>query len=249
MRTFHRYLVAEDRRPDDPTVDVEGVRVPAGLPKPLTEAEVVSLLDVVTGSDPVARRDRALLELLYATGARISEACGLSSGDIDFDSRLVRLFGKGSKERIVPFGRAAAAALDEWFAPDGRLALVPAQWRRRNDAEAVFLNARGGRLSRQAAWAVVRRHGGGPGYVICRRTSCATRAPRTCSITAPTCASCRSCSVTPRSRRRRCTRRSARSGCSTCIAPPIRALLRHDDFPLGAPLRHIALPAATVAGR
>ena len=110
VRTFHRYLVAEDLRPDDPTVDVEGVRVPAGLPKPLTEAEVVSLLDVVTGSDPVARRDRALLELLYATGARISEACGLSSGDIDFDSRLVRLFGKGSKERIVPFGRAAAAA-------------------------------------------------------------------------------------------------------------------------------------------
>jgi tyrosine recombinase XerD len=178
VRTFHRYLAAEDLRPDDPTVDVEGVRVPAGLPKPLTEAEVVSLLDVVTGSDPVARRDRALLELLYATGARISEACGLSSGDIDFDGRLVRLFGKGSKDRIVPFGRAAAAALDEWFAPDGRMALVPAQWRRRNDAEAVFLNARGGRLSRQAAWAVVRRHGRRAGlrdlspHVL--RHSCAT---------------------------------------------------------------------------
>ena len=178
VRTLHRYLVAEELRPDDPTIDVEGVRVPAGLPKPLTEAEVVALLDVVTGSDPVARRDRALLELLYATGARISEACGLSSGDIDFDARLVRLFGKGSKERIVPFGRAAAAALDEWFAPDGRMVLVPAQWRRRNDAEAVFLNARGGRLSRQAAWAVVRRHGRRAGlrdlspHVL--RHSCAT---------------------------------------------------------------------------
>ena len=178
VRTLHRYLVAEELRPDDPTIDVEGVRVPAGLPKPLTEAEVVALLDVVTGADPVARRDRALLELLYATGARISEACGLSSGDIDFDARLVRLFGKGSKERIVPFGRAAAAALDEWFAPDGRMALVPAQWRRRNDAEAVFLNARGGRLSRQAAWAVVRRHGRRAGlrdlspHVL--RHSCAT---------------------------------------------------------------------------
>ena len=81
--------------------------MPAGLPKPLSEAEVTALLDAVAGHDPVGLRDRALLELLYATGARISEACGLSMGDIDFDGRLVRLFGKGSKERIVPFGRAA----------------------------------------------------------------------------------------------------------------------------------------------
>ena len=80
-------------------------------------------------------------------------------GDIDFDGRLVRLFGKGAKERIVPFGRAAGAALDEWFSPRGRIVLVPARWRRRDDAEAVFLNRRGGRLSRQAAWAVVRRYG------------------------------------------------------------------------------------------
>ena len=80
-------------------------------------------------------------------------------GDIDFDARLVRLFGKGAKERIVPYGRAAGAALDEWFSPEGRLQLVPSQWRRRDDAEAVFLNRRGGRLTRQAAWAVVRRYG------------------------------------------------------------------------------------------
>ena len=159
VRMLHRYLLTEGERRDDPTVDVEGVRVPAGLPKPLSEADVMSLLGAVTGNDAVARRDRALLELLYATGARISEACGLSMGDIDFDARLVRLFGKGAKERIVPFGRAAAAALDEWFAPTGRMSLVPTQWRRRNDAEAVFLNTRGGRLSRQAAWAVVHRYG------------------------------------------------------------------------------------------
>jgi integrase/recombinase XerD len=159
VRTLHRYLVTEGERPDDPTADLEGVRVPAGLPKPLSEQEVTSLLDAVVGHDPVAVRDRALLELLYATGARISEACGLSMGDIDFDTRLVRLFGKGSKERIVPFGRAAGAALDEWFSPRGRVLLAPSQWRRRDDAEAVFLNRRGGRLTRQAAWAVVRRYG------------------------------------------------------------------------------------------
>jgi integrase/recombinase XerD len=159
VRMLHRYLVTEGERRDDPTADLEGVRVPAGLPKPLSEAEVTSLLEAVVGHDPVARRDRALLELLYATGARISEACGLSMGDIDFDTRLVRLFGKGAKERIVPYGRAAGAALDEWFSPRGRVLLVPSQWRRRDDAEAVFLNRRGGRLTRQAAWAVVRRYG------------------------------------------------------------------------------------------
>jgi integrase/recombinase XerD len=159
IRTLHRYLVTEGDRPDDPTADLEGVRVPSGIPKPLSEDDVKALLDAVVGNDPVALRDRALLELLYATGARISEACALSMGDIDFDARLVRLLGKGSKERIVPFGRAAGEALDEWFSPRGRVLMAPAQWRRRDDAEAVFLNRRGGRLTRQAAWAIVRRYG------------------------------------------------------------------------------------------
>ena len=148
-------MVVEGERPDDPTADLEGVRVPAGIPKPLAEPEVGALLAAVAGHEPVDLRDRALLEFLYATGARISEACGLSMGDIDFDGRLVRLFGKGAKERIVPYGRAASRALAEWFSPRGRVLMVPAEWRRRRDAEAVFINTRGGRLSRQAAWAVV----------------------------------------------------------------------------------------------
>ena len=159
IRMLHRYLVTEGERGDDPTAGLEGVKVPAGIPKPLSEADVASLLDAVVGDDPVARRDRSLLELLYGTGARISEACGLSMGDIDFDQRLVRLFGKGSKDRLVPFGKSAAAALDAWFAPGGRIALVPVQWRRRDDATSVFLNTRGGRLSRQAAWAVIKKYG------------------------------------------------------------------------------------------
>jgi integrase/recombinase XerD len=91
------------------------------------------------------------------------------------------LFGKGAKERIVPFGRTAAAALDAWFAPGGRIDLVPAQWRRRNDATSVFLNSRGGRLTRQAAWAVIKRYGARAGLDADRhlsphvlRHSCAT---------------------------------------------------------------------------
>lgn len=158
IRNLHRFLVAEGHRRDDPTADVDGVRVPAGLPKPLTEDEVESLIGAVVGDDPVARRDRALLEFLYATGARISEVCGLSIGDLDLEAGLARLYGKGAKERLVPVGSCARRALDQWLR-EGRPALEPTRWKRRGDAEAVFLDRRGSRLSRQAAWAVVVRHG------------------------------------------------------------------------------------------
>jgi integrase/recombinase XerD len=159
IRMLHRFLAEEGLRADDPTGDLEGVRVPAGLPKPLDEAQVASLLDAVTGSDPVARRDRALLEFLYATGARISEVCGLSLGDVDLDHRTARLYGKGSKERLVPVGRVAVAAMRDWLGPEGRGRLEPARWARRDDADAVFLNQRGGRMSRQLAWSVVKSYG------------------------------------------------------------------------------------------
>ena len=178
IRMFHRFMAEEGMRPDDPTADVDGVRVPTGIPHPLTEDEVATLLAAVAGSDPVSLRDRALLEFLYATGARISEACGLSLSDIDRDNRVVRLFGKGAKERVVPFGRTAAAAVDEWLT-SGREHLEPLRWARRGDQEAVFLNTRGGRLTRQAAWAVVRKYGERTGLAAklsphVLRHSCAT---------------------------------------------------------------------------
>ncbi len=159
VRMLHRYLSIEGERRDDPAAELEGVRVPSGIPKPLSEAQVASLLDAVIVTEPIHRRDLALIELLYATGARISEAVGLSIGEIDLDARLVRLYGKGSKERIVPFGSSAAAALDEWFSPSGRALIVPDQWRSRDDAEAVFLNTRGARLTRQAAWQMIKKYG------------------------------------------------------------------------------------------
>ena len=159
IRMLHRFLAEEGTRRDDPSADVEGIRVPAGIPHPLSEDEVKALLAAPSANDPVGLRDRALLEFLYATGARISEACGLSLGDFDHEEQLVRLFGKGSKERIVPYGRYAAAALAEWLGPLGRPHMEPQRWARRGDAEAVFLNARGARLSRQAAWAMVKKYG------------------------------------------------------------------------------------------
>jgi integrase/recombinase XerD len=159
IRMLHRFIVEEGMRADDPTADSEGVRVPAGIPKPLTEDEVGSLLDAVVGNEPVHRRDRLLLELLYGTGARIGEAVGLDLADLDRQQQLVRVFGKGAKERIVPYGRACAAALDAWLSPSGRGHMVPARWARRSDSEALLLNQRGGRLSRQSAWAIVRSYG------------------------------------------------------------------------------------------
>ena len=158
VRTFHRFRVDDGRATVDPASEVAAPRTPAGLPKALSEAEVGSLLDAVIGDDPVHRRDRAILEVLYGTGMRISELCGLSFGDVDLEAGVGRVLGKGAKERIVPVGRVARVALAAWL-DEGREAFVPTQWARRGDAEAVFLNRRGGRLSRQAAWAIVRTYG------------------------------------------------------------------------------------------
>ena len=159
VRSLHRFLALEGHADVDPGADVEAPRVPQSLPKALSEAEVESLLGAVMGDDAVARRDRAILEVLYGTGLRISELVGLSLSDVDLDAALLRAFGKGSKERIVPIGRLARQALARWLDPGGRGALSPERWARRGDAEAVFLNARGGRLSRQGAWGIVRKHG------------------------------------------------------------------------------------------
>jgi integrase/recombinase XerD len=179
VRSLHRYLALEGLAPTDPAADVEVPRVPQGLPKALTEAEVEALIGAVAGDDPVARRDRAMLEVLYGSGLRISELVGLSLGDVDLDAGLLRVLGKGDKERVVPLGRMATAALDAWTGPGGRTELEPERWARRGDAEALFLNQRGGRLSRQGAWAIVRRYGDRAGlgerltpHVL--RHSCAT---------------------------------------------------------------------------
>lgn len=179
VRGLHRFMVAEEKRLDDPAVDVEIPPVPRGLPKALTVAEVASVIDAVEGDDHVARRDRAILETLYGTGARVSELVSLSFADVDLHDGLIRLLGKGSKERIVPVGRQAASALQRWFEPGGRPTMEPERWSRRRDADAVFLNQRGSRLSRQGAWGVVRRYGTAVGlgarlspHVL--RHSCAT---------------------------------------------------------------------------
>jgi len=157
VRALHRYLVAEEQRLDDPTAHVEMPSVPRGLPKALTVDEVAILLDSVETDTPAGRRDKAMLEVLYGTGIRISELVGTSLADLDMRDSLLRVFGKGAKERVVPVGRFAHDALSVWLAPQGRGAMEPDRWASRDGSEALWLNARGGRLSRQGAWGMVKR--------------------------------------------------------------------------------------------
>ena len=179
VRSLHRFLEDEGQVAANPAEEIQRPKVPSGLPKALSEAEVDALLAAVTGDDPVARRDRAILEVLYGCGLRVSELVGLSLADVDLGAGLLRAYGKGAKERIVPVGRLACEALGAWLSAGGRPQLVPDRWARRGDAEAVFLNTRGGRLSRQGAWGLVRHYGDAVGlsdrlspHVL--RHSCAT---------------------------------------------------------------------------
>ena len=155
LRGLYRFWVGEGTIAADPTADVRSPKLPRRLPKALDEDQVLRLLDSVDGTAPVDLRDRALLEVLYGTGARISEVVGLSLLDLGGDSGMLRVFGKGSKERLVPIGRPARESLERWLGPSGRPAMEPHRFARRGDAEAVFLNVRGARLSRQGAWAAV----------------------------------------------------------------------------------------------
>ncbi|HEY3672969.1 MAG TPA: site-specific tyrosine recombinase XerD [Acidimicrobiia bacterium] len=174
VRSFHRFCVEEGLLDDDPSGDVGAPRVPQGIPKALTEAEVDALLGAVPGDGPRPQRDRAILEVLYAGGLRISELVGLDLGDADLYDGLVRVMGKGSKERVVPLGRSAREAVGDYLTT-GRPELAGARARE----SALFLNARGGRLTRQGAWLIVRAAGDRAGlqgrlFPHVLRHSCAT---------------------------------------------------------------------------
>jgi integrase/recombinase XerD len=158
VRSFHRFCVDEGLVDTDPSEEVGARPVPQGIPKALTEPEVEALLGAVPGDGPRALRDRAILETLYAAGLRISELVGLDREDVDLSSGLLRVLGKGSKERIVPIGRAARTVLGAYLT-GGRPELERPRSRTRADGEAVFLNARGGRLTRQGCWKIVRAAG------------------------------------------------------------------------------------------
>ncbi|HET7824617.1 MAG TPA: tyrosine recombinase XerC [Anaeromyxobacter sp.] len=141
LRTFYGFLVREGLAPGNPARAVSTPRRPKRLPGALPESEVAALVEAPAGDAPAALRDRAILELLYGSGLRVSELVGLDVDDVDLGAHLVRVLGKRGKERIVPFGRPAADALRRWLS-DGRPVLAAAV----RSGAPLFLNARGGRL-------------------------------------------------------------------------------------------------------
>jgi len=152
LRSFYRHLRREGLRESDPTASISGPRRGRRLPKVLNRGEVTKLLAQPKGTAPTALRDRALLELMYACGLRASEAIGILVADLDAEEGVLRARGKGSKERVVPVGRAALEAV-RIYLERGRPALV-----HQGIVAKLFVNFRGEPLTRQGLYKIVRRH-------------------------------------------------------------------------------------------
>jgi len=151
VRGWHKFIAEEGITVDNPAAQVKPPAIAKRLPKALSISQVEALIEAANIDDsPLGLRDRALIELLYATGARISEVVSLSIDDFDRYNGVVRLFGKGSKERLVPVGRYALAALDAYLVQSR-----PILGLKGTGSPAIFLNTLGRPLSRQSAWAVL----------------------------------------------------------------------------------------------
>jgi integrase/recombinase XerD len=150
VRTYFRHLNLIGTRADNPAAAIQLPRRGRRLPRALSPGEVERLIDAATGTSPRSLRDRALVELLYGAGLRVSEAVGLEKGGVDLEARIVRVVGKGGKERLVPLGRPAAEAVRRYLA----LGRPHLDRRYRPD---LFVNARGGPLTRAGAFLILRR--------------------------------------------------------------------------------------------
>jgi integrase/recombinase XerD len=152
LRSFYRHVRREGLLDSDPTATLSAPRRSRKLPHVLSRGEIDRLLSQPRGTDPASLRDRALLELMYASGLRASEAIGLELADVDLEERVLRARGKGSKERVVPIGQAAVRAL-RMYLERGRPGLLKGA-----PEPHLFVNFRGGQLTRQGLYKIVRRH-------------------------------------------------------------------------------------------
>jgi integrase/recombinase XerD len=151
IKSFFHFLVAEGFITDDPTATLDSPRVRKYLPRAIAQEDVEKLLEAASKKDtPRGLRDRAILELLYATGMRVSELVAMNVGDVDLASASVRCFGKGGKERVIPVYERAVEAVEAYLSK-GRVHLL-----RNSEEKALFLNQRGQRLTRQGLWLIVK---------------------------------------------------------------------------------------------
>jgi integrase/recombinase XerD len=147
LKRFYQYCVRERRMEADPTLKLEPPKRVPRFPKTLSEADVEALLAAPDTQTPLGLRDRAMLELLYATGLRVSELVGLKIFQASLESGVVRVMGKGSKERLVPLGEEAVHWISKYLEE------------RKSDSDALFITSRGGGMTRQAFWHLIRRYG------------------------------------------------------------------------------------------
>ncbi len=152
VRTFHRFELREGVTDHDPTVGIVPPKLPRSLPRPLSVDEVTRLIDAPPVDDAVGQRDRAILELLYGAGLRVSELTGLDVDDVELEDGSVRVLGKGGKERDVPVGRYAREAMSAY------LTQARPGFATQRSRAALFLNQRGGRLTRQGVSLLLARH-------------------------------------------------------------------------------------------
>ncbi|MDR7072617.1 site-specific tyrosine recombinase XerD [Fictibacillus barbaricus] len=151
IRAFHQFLFREKMTNQDPTLHIETPKTERKLPKVLSTDEVEALLDTPSSNEPLSQRDKAMLELLYATGIRVSELVQLDLSDIHLSMGFIRCMGKGNKERIIPLGKMAQSAIESYLNA-GRSVLL-----KRKKTEALFLNHHGNRLSRQGFWKILKQ--------------------------------------------------------------------------------------------
>lgn len=152
LKRFYRYLLRENLIALDPTLNLDSPKLPRSLPKTLSEADVERLLDSADVNTPLGLRDRAMLETLYATGLRVSELVGLKLTAVNLNDGVLRVTGKGNKDRLVPLGEEAVQWLKRYLAESRPLLLE------RQLSDAVFVTARGGGMTRQAFWYLIKRH-------------------------------------------------------------------------------------------
>jgi integrase/recombinase XerD len=159
LRRFFQFALREGLRGDDPASELESPKLPRALPKSLSEQDVEALLGAPDPSTPQGLRDRAMLETLYASGLRVSELVGLKTVQVSLDMGVIRVMGKGSKERLTPLGEEAM----EWIVRYQREARAVLMGERKSDA--IFVTARGGPMTRQMFWKLVKAHAASAGVV------------------------------------------------------------------------------------
>jgi len=152
FRRFFRYIMREGMRDTDPTSDIEMPRIGRSLPKTLTEDEVEALLNAPNTDEPLGHRDRAMLELLYATGLRVSELINLKQSQVNFNQGVLRIVGKGDRERLIPLGDESQRWLREFIDGPRMEILLERQ------TDYLFPTRRGDRMTRQAFWHIIKRY-------------------------------------------------------------------------------------------